>query len=75
MKTTTRKYLRTNDVYYDGIEWGTPIGSIMFKWVENDSKIQIYHNNELIHTTEGSTINYVAKARIIVNRMIGAFLK
>lgn len=70
MRTTTRKYLRTEDVYFDGISWGTPIGQIRFEWIDNDKKINIYHDEKLINTTD-----HPARARIIVNRMIGAFLK
>ncbi len=30
--TTTRVRFRKDDLYYDGIAWGTPAGQIVFKW-------------------------------------------
>jgi hypothetical protein len=75
MRTTTRKYLRTEDIYYDGISWGTPIGQIRFSWINNDTAIEIYHDDQLIKVIYGTTINYLAQARLFVNRMIGAYLK
>ncbi len=63
MKTTTRKYIKDGDVFYDGISWGTPIGQVMFIW-KNDF-IDVYHDMKLILHTE-----YVSEARRHVNRLI-----
>jgi hypothetical protein len=76
MKTTTReKYIRTDDIYYDGIEWGTRIGSIQFVWIDNDTKIEVYHNGELIHTSKSTHIHEIVNIRLLVNKKISDFLK
>ena len=62
--TTTRRWFKTDDVYYDGIEWGTPAGQIMFIWdditgvikIDNDGQIYYAHNP--------------VEARLIANELI-----
>jgi hypothetical protein len=66
MKTTSRKFIRNNDVFYDGTSFGTPIGQIMFIW--DNVMINVYHDEKLIFYTE-----YVSEARKEVNRLISIY--
>jgi len=44
-RTTTRRWIRKDDIYYDGISYGTPAGQILFLWV-NDNWIKVFHTDD-----------------------------
>ena len=69
MRTTTRRWIRNDDVYYDGISWGTPAGQIMFVWTKDDM-IQIFHDGVI-----RITLNRVEDVRAYANGIIKEYFK
>ena len=71
MKTTTRRWIRNDDVEFDGISWGTPAGQIMFVWF--NERIEIYHDFTLVTSlsTKGYKEQYaINEARKVANKII-----
>jgi len=33
MRTATRRVFKKEDLFYDGISYGTPLGQVMFCWI------------------------------------------